>query len=71
MQRIDPLGRDVVKADTGANYDVTPYYGCYCSSDQETNSTKALQAIKPGDCMCQCSYGEANFSANYSAGYAK
>lgn len=72
MLQVNPLGRNFDDLDTEKNYDIDPYYGCSCSVAGSTYTyTSALNSRKSGDCMCQCSYGEANYSANYSNGYNK
>ena len=68
MKRLDPSGRSIKTINTDANYEITPMYGCACSASLQST---ALAGRYSGDCMCQCSYGEANFSANYSIGYKK
>lgn len=69
MKRVDPLGRNIKAVNVDANYgDITPLYGCACSGSQQAS---ARAGRYPGDCICQCSNGQANMVANYSIGYAK
>lgn len=71
MKLVMPLGRD--KMVSAADFDAEPRFGCACSSVNGTwltdsvriNSTDPL----PFNCMCQCSYGSANYTANYELGF--
>ncbi len=70
MKLVMPLGRDEVAL--GADFDITPYYGCACSNENGKWLTEKY-ARQEGDkhpchCYCQCSYGSENDAANNQLG---
>lgn len=68
MRLVNPIGKE--KIATIADFIITPYGGCACSSGAGLNATAAIELKPPFvTCACQCSHGSANQTANNDLGH--
>lgn len=61
MKLINPIGRDLIKLETGASFNEVIPFGCICSSGQAS----LAEAYNCASCACQCDHGEINRDANF------
>lgn len=68
MKLVNPVGRNVGTFDVQANQSC----GCLCSTTSLHSRAFAIGRGNDGiNCWCQCSYGDANLTANSQGGYDK
>ena len=60
MKVVNPIGRNVEKLETGANFSGIHPEGCICSSGQLVT----LNGYTCATCACSCGSGTVNLTAN-------